>query len=380
MRNGRPGMLNRRRVVGGLAALAAGTLLPLRAFAQVLRLPDAPQPPGLPEGPQPPGLPAGPQPLGLRWADMHSHHGMVPAKRRAQKTRLADDMRASGLAVAAMKVIADYPVLAYSPGRIVAREARANGQFRAYFEDSVAVLKARAAREGLDLVTMPEHVERALKEQRPAIAIAAEGADFLEGELAYLEQAKAMGLAHLQLLHFRVNECGDASNLAPVFGGLSDFGHEVIRACNRLGILVDVAHCSHRGIVQALEASAQPLVYSHGWVSADEPQWDARNARAIHAPLALGIAAQGGVVGVFPNQRDLDAYAAALHELAAAVGKDHAGIGLDIDGLGRSALPAYAGLPALAQALEGRGMRDAAVDKLMGGNYLRVLRRALAAN
>ncbi|MGE0875387.1 MAG: dipeptidase [Burkholderiales bacterium] len=352
--------MSRRSFVGGLAGLAAGSLLPpLPTLAQPRRLPDGPPPPG------------------LRWADMHSHHGMVPAKRNAQRTRLADDMRASGLAVVAMKVIADYPVLAYSPGRIVAREARANGQFRAHFEHSVAALKARAAREGLDLVTAPGHVERALTAQRPAIAIAAEGADFLEGDLAYLDQAKAMGLAHLQLLHFRVNECGDTANLAPVHGGLSDFGRDVVRACNRLGILVDVAHCSQRGIVQALEVSSRPLIYSHGWVSANEPQWEARNARAIHAPLAQAIAKAGGVVGVFPIQRDIAAYAAALHELTAAVGEDHAGIGLDIDGLGRSALPTYAGLPALAQALEGLGMREAAVDKLMGGNYLRVLRRAL---
>jgi membrane dipeptidase len=309
---------------------------------------------------------------------MHSHHGMVPAKRNAQTTRLVDDMRASGLAVAAMKVIADYPVLAYSPGRIEARPARASGQFRAYFERTLAALKARAAREGLDLVTAPGHVERALKEQRPAIAIAAEGADFLEGDLRYLDKAKAAGLAHLQLIHFRINECGDTANLAPVFSGLSDFGRDVIRACNRLGILVDVAHCTHRGILQALETSRKPLIYSHGWVSPDEPQWEARNARAIHSPLAKAIATEGGVVGVFPNQPSIDAYAAELHALANAIGEDHTGIGLDIDGLGRSAIPTYAGLPALARALQKLGMREAAVDKLMGGNYLRVLGLALA--
>lgn len=310
---------------------------------------------------------------------MHSHHGMVPAKRNAQTTKLANDMRDYGLAVAAMKVIADYPVLAYSPGRIEARPAIANGQFRTYFQRTLAILKARAVREGLDLVTAPGHVQRALQEQRPAIAIAAEGADFLEGELGYLDKAKAAGLAHLQLIHFRVNECGDTATAAPMFRGLSDFGRDVIRGCNRLGILVDVAHCTHRGILQALETSKKPLIYSHGWVSADEPQWEARNARAIHAPLAKAIAQEGGVVGVFPNQPSIDAYAAELHALANGIGEDHAGIGLDIDGLGRSAIPTYASLPALARALQKLGMRESAVDKVMGGNYLRVLGQALAA-
>jgi len=342
---------HRRAFLRTLAGLAAGAALPLRAFAQ---------------------------PVKLRWADMHSHHSMVPAKRNPQTTRLADDMRAYGLAVAAMKVIADYPVLSYSPGRIEALPARANGQFRAYYERTLATLKARAAREGLDLVTAPGHVERALKEQRPAIALAAEGADFLEGELGYVDKAKAEGLAHLQIMHFRVNECGDSANAAPMFQGLSDFGRDVIRACNRLGILVDVAHCTHRGILQALETSKKPLVYSHGWVSAEEPQWGARNARAIHSPLAQAIAKEGGVVGVFPIHRSIEAYAAALHALANAIGAEHAGIGLDIDGLSNPAIAAYRGLPALAQALEAMGMREEDIDRVMGGNYLRVLAQALA--
>lgn len=345
-------MRERRAFLSRLAGLAAGAALPWPARAPPLR---------------------------LRWADMHSHHGMVPAKRNPQTTRLADDMRANGLAVAAMKVIADYPVLAYAPGRIDVREARASGQFRAHFERTVAALKARAAREGLGVIAAPADLDRALKAQAPAIAIASEGADFLEGELAYLDKAKAAGLAHLQLIHFRVNECGDTAAMAPVFGGLSAFGRDAIRACNRLGILVDVAHCTQRGVLQALETSTRPLVYSHGWVSEDVPQWDARNARALHAPQARAIAQAGGVVGVFPVYDSIERYAAALKALADAIGTEHAGIGIDLDGLPRPAIRSYRDLPALARALQGQGLREEAVDRIMGGNYLRVLRQALAA-
>lgn len=344
-------MKDRRAFIAGAGGLAAGALLP---------------------------LPARGQPPRLRFADMHSHHGMIAGRKNGQATRLADDMRASGLAAVAMKVIADWPVLAFSPGRITAREARSNGQFRAFFEATAGTLKGRAAREGLDIGTAAAHVDRALQEQKPSIVIAAEGADFLEGDLGYLKTAKAAGLAHLQLIHFRINECGDTATEKPLHGGLTDFGLEAIRECNRLGIVVDVAHCTHRGIVQALETSKKPIVYSHGWTSPEQPAWDQRNARAIHSPLAKAIAGEGGVVGIFPIQRSIAQYAAALHALANAIGPDHAGMGVDLDGLSRPAISTYGDLPELVRELGKLGMQDAAIDKVLGGNYLRVLRQALA--
>ena len=67
----------------------------------------------------------------------------------------------------------------------------------------------------------------------------AEGADFLEGRLERLEEAHRLHhLRHLQLTHYRVNELGDIQTTLPVHGGLTAFGAEIIRACNRLGIVV----------------------------------------------------------------------------------------------------------------------------------------------
>src|ERR1041385_6546882 len=77
----------------------------------------------------------------------------------------------------------------------------------------------------------------------PTMIVAVEGADFLEGALAPLEAAhRDHRLRQLQLTHYRVNELGDIQTLPPVHGGLTAFGADVIRACNRLGIVVDVAH------------------------------------------------------------------------------------------------------------------------------------------
>ena len=344
-------MLNRRRFLVAGAALAGWGSLPHVSLAQTPR---------------------------LRFADMHSHHGMIVGKRSGQSTRLSEDMKANGLAVVAMKVIADSPVLMFAPGRIYALQAESRGQFRSYYEKTVAALKARAQTEGLDFITAPEHVDRALAGQKPSLVLASEGADFLEGELGYLDTAHAAGLRHLQVMHFRANEIGDTATEKPLHGGLTDFGREVILKCNRLGILVDVAHCNHRGIIQALETAKKPLIYSHGWVSAEEPAWDKRGSRAVHAPLARAIAKEGGVVGLFPIQRSLERYAAGMVQLADIVGSDHAGMGLDLDGLSRPAIATYHDLPALVRELGRLGMNESTIDKVLGGNYLRVLRQSLA--
>jgi membrane dipeptidase len=105
-------------------------------------------------------------------------------------------------------------------------------------------------------------------------------------------------------------------------------------------------------------------------------------ARAIHKPLALEIAKKGGVVGLWPlgsQFRSLDAYANGLIDLAEALGPEHAGVGSDMNGLPTSAMPSYREFPALAEILAKRGVKTEDAANMLGANYLRVLRQALAA-
>ena len=89
-------------------------------------------------------------------------------------------------------------------------------------------------------------------------------ADFLEGRIERLEEAyRRWTLRHLQLTHYRVNELGDIQTEPPVHGGLTDFGAAVIRGCNRLGIVVDVAHGTLDLVKRAAAITAKPLVLSH---------------------------------------------------------------------------------------------------------------------
>jgi len=315
----------------------------------------------------------------LKFADMHSHAGVG---------RRLDNMRGlmadNGLLIVARAIATDRPVTQTIKGRItVTREARP-GELAANFDERLGRLHATIQREGLTEIVSVETFEQVLARRAPAAVIAAEGGDFLEGDLHRLEAARKSGLVHLQLVHYRVSEIGDISTEAPRYNGLSAFGRDVVGACNRLGILIDVAHGTSSLIEQALELSTLPVIYSHGQVSSTEPYYTQRvaSARSIHLPLARKIAQKGGVVGIWANGSSyptLDRYADALLELAETLGIAHAGVGTDMDGMTNMVVPTYREFFELAELMAKRGVGNADLGMLLGGNYIRVLKSALAA-
>lgn len=213
--------------------------------------------------------------------------------------------------------------------------------------------------------------------------IGVEGGDFLEGDLKRLDSARQQGVVHLQLVHYRVSELGDISTERPLHNGLTPFGKDIVAACNRLGLLIDVAHGTSEVIDQTLALSAKPVVYSHGHVSAGSPYYTQSNmrARAIHRPLALKIAQQGGVIGLWSLGNlypTLDAYAQALVETAEYLGANHVAVGTDIPSLVKAVMPDYEAYPALEDLLAKRGVKADDIANMLGRNYLRVLGQALA--
>lgn len=313
-----------------------------------------------------------------RFADMHAHLWI------RQGENMRRFMAAHGMILVAEKVIPDSPFIRWSRERqaISAWRDAKPGEVRRSFETQLARTLARMKAQDLPAVTSVEGLDRVLRERTPAIAISSEGADFLEGDLGYLDAARARGLVHLQLLHYRLAEIGDISTEEPRYGGLTDFGKEVVKACNRLGILLDCAHGTSAGIEQMIELSSRPVIYSHGWVSPVMPSgWRGGvAARAIHAPLAKRLADKGGVVGLWPlwnSYANLDLYADELMRLVNAYGQAHVGIGTDMDGLGRSTLPSYAEFAELPAYLSKRGLKDDGIDAVLGGNYIRALREAM---
>lgn len=325
-------------------------------------------------------LPVHAQVRPLAYADMHSHIGLLGGR-----AKLREPMAANGMLVVCRKIVSDGPVIRRFPGKGVrqVREPEA-GELASRFERVLARVRAEHAEENLAEIVDRAALERVTRGSDPAIVIGAEGGDFIEGDLARLEAARRAGLVHLQLVHYRVSDLGDISTELPVHGGLTALGRQVVGACNRLGILVDVAHCTSEGIAHALEVSSKPMIYSHGHVVSTAPHWTQSGvrARAISAPLARRIADKGGVIGLWPlgsQFRTLDAYVGGLLDTADTVGAAHVGIGTDMFGLGGStAIPGYEQFAQIEELLVRRGVKSDAVAGMLGGNYLRVLRETLA--
>lgn len=315
----------------------------------------------------------------LRFTDMHAHLGLK------QGLAIREAMTKNGMLIVAENVIPDIPLLHQTATGIGSSRDAKPGELRRYFESALRGSREKARQEGLVEVTSVAALDRVLKERVPAIVFASEGADFLEGDLGYLDKARADGVAHLQLVHYyQGSDIGDISTEEPTRGGLTAFGKDVVRACNRLGMLVDVAHCTSAGIEQTLEISTQPVIYSHGHVSAGAPPVSQSfvAARAIHAPLAKRVADKGGVIGLWPlwlSYANLDLYSDELARLVQTYGADHIGIGTDMFGLPRSIIPSYDEFAELPGYLAKRGMKESEIDAVLGGNYIRVLRQALAA-
>jgi membrane dipeptidase len=315
----------------------------------------------------------------LRFADMHAHLWIK------QGENMRAFMASHGMLLVSEKLIPDSSFVRWSKERqtlAAYRDARP-GEVRRSFDFQLGRALRRIKAQDLPMVTSVESLDRIGKDKVPGIVLASEGADFLEGDLGYLAEVRQRGVVHLQLLHYRLAEAGDISTEDPKYGGLSEFGKSVVRECNRLGILVDCAHGTSAGIDQMLDLSTRPVIYSHGHVSPAMPvTWQgATAARAIHAPLAKKLADKGGVLGLWPlwqSYPNLDTYSDELIRMTNAFGADHVGIGTDMDGLGRSTLPSYAEFAELPRYLAARGLNEAGIEGVLGGNYIRVLRQAIS--
>jgi len=292
---------------------------------------------------------------------------------------VAEPMRQGGMAAVCLAVVSDGPThRVTTDGRIRPYREPNQGELYTYATLAFDRVLGLARDQGLTIVRTSAEL-RAARAGTASAIIAAEGADFLEGKVERVDEAHARwSLRHLQLTHYRVNELGDIQTEPPVHGGLTDFGAEVIRRCNRLGIVVDVAHGTYDLVKRAAEVTTKPLVLSHTSLAANPGRYS-RQISVAHARL---IAGTGGVIGVWPVadiHGSLAGMAAGMARLVDVAGVDHVGLGTDMHGLvGASLMPDYDHLPGLAEALIGVGFSVADTVKLLRGNYVRVFAASLA--
>ncbi|MFM0736978.1 membrane dipeptidase [Paraburkholderia xenovorans] len=312
--------------------------------------------------------------------DMHSHAGRVIISRNptigANRpfTSLAAPMRRGGMNVICLAIVTDTTVtrVADNRKRFEAWREPQPGELYALGQTEFERAHRLIEREQMRVVTDSASLT-ALAPLGPCVIMASEGGDFLEGQVDRVDEAYTQHqLRHLQLTHYRVNELGDIQTEPPVHGGLTDTGAAVIRRCNALGIVVDVAHGTYDLVKRAADTTTKPLVLSHSALAA-HPSARSRMITPDHARV---IAGTGGVIGVWPSSgsfRDLSAMAEGVKRMADVVGVEHVGLGTDMLGfISPPVFRSYEQLPDYASALLGAGFSQTEVAAILGGNYRRV--------
>jgi membrane dipeptidase len=258
--------------------------------------------------------------------DTHNHIDvpLTAAEVPGPNIDLAGEMKRSGLSAICMTFALDYQKL-QNPGEAYER-----------FKNGLASMDQQLVRNGMKRSLNMADLRAAHKKHQPTVIQSIEGGHFLEGHLERLEEAYDRGLRHLGLLHDSDASVplGDVYTNPPRFGGLTAFGADVIRECNRLGILIDLAHANAETVAAALKLAAHPVIISHTGLDTQLGQ-NPNMARMMRPRLiskeqAKIVADAGGIIGVWTHLADSPLeYAQNVRALVDVIGIDHVCIGTD---------------------------------------------------
>lgn len=294
-------------------------------------------------------------------------------------------------------------------------------------DDQIAAVRALAEKhpETWQLATSASDVQRAVKDQKIAALLGLEGGYAIDERLENVERYYKMGVRYMSpAWSVSTSWAGSSGDEVGAGRGLNDFGRDVVREMNRLGMMIDVSHVSDKTFWDIVNTSTKPVVATHSACRAivDVP-------RNLTDDMIRALAKTGGVVNVifYPEhiepgwsqkKKQLDAEISPIVQQASAnepgdavhkklardrvraeqyakrlppvtvarvvdhidhivklVGINHVGIGSDFDGVQATPvdLSTVADLPNLTKELLKRGYSEADVDKILGGNMLRVM-------
>jgi membrane dipeptidase len=276
----------------------------------------------------------------------------------------------------------------------------------------------------LVLATTAAEVREAKKQGKIATLMGVEGGHMINCDLDVLRKFAGLGVHYMTLTHSGNDEWADASTDKPAHNGLTDFGKDVIREMNRLGVMVDISHVSDKTFYDALEVSKAPLIASHSSCRAlcDAPRnmtdqmmkdlaakggviqinyhvgflsQEFRNAEKAHPEWEQAIAAEvqkncgdNEACQLIEGDRVTREYVAQgrlprvnwteiiehIDHAVKVAGIDHVGLGSDFDGANMPyGMEDASDLPKITDALLKKGYSEGDVKKILGENTLRVM-------
>lgn len=290
--------------------------------------------------------------------------------------------------------------------------------------EQIDVTKRLIARypQSLRFATTADEVERAMAEGKIASLLGMEGGHSIGSSLGVLRQLHALGARYMTLTHNSNTPWGDAATDNPKHGGLSEFGIDVVREMNRLGMLVDLSHVSEATMIDALDVAKAPVIFSHsgartvnghprnvpdsvlkrlpdnggivmvvalpGFLNEERRQWNARR-EAEAARLKALFQGQPETVKAAMDSWDnahpepatmIKHMADHIDHIRNIAGVESIGIGGDFDGMptGPVGFEDVRGYPALFAELARRGYSQAELEMIANRNALRVMRAAEA--
>lgn len=323
------------------------------------------------------------------------------------------------------------------------REGGASGVFLSIWTSAELYTPPESARRALDqidaiqrdigrhphemtLATTADQVRAAREHGQIAILMGIEGGHMIDSDLAILRTYYRLGARYMTLTHTEHTPWADSASHPPAHNGLTDFGKQVVREMNRLGMMVDISHVSDKTFYDAIATSAAPVIASHsscraiddvprnmtddmlralaknggvvhinffegfldhdfmekyaalkreqGKPDADERQEPKFGDRSQLGPAERRSDAQDiAKLGRLPLNRLLDHFDHAIK----VAGIDHVGLGSDFDGSSNQfpeGIEDISKIPNLVRGLMERGYSDEDILKILGGNTLRVMR------
>ena len=242
----------------------------------------------------------------------------------------------------------------------------------------------------LALARTPQQLWDNKQAGKKSIMLGIENGLALDGKLENIQHFKDRGVVYITLCHNGDNDICDSARGEQTHGGVSAFGRQVIQEMNRLGLMVDLSHAHEKSFYDALELSKTPIVCSHSSARAlcDHP-------RNLTDDQMRALAQKGGVCqitlyhGFLKSQTSklktqtpatiLDAMAHLEHAIK-VMGIDHVGLGTDFDGDGGICGLANASeLTNFTRQLLARRFSEADIQKIWGGNFLRVMQQVQQA-
>ncbi len=227
------------------------------------------------------------------------------------------------------------------------------------------------------IVRKAADIRAAKVEGKLAAVLAIENSEAVERSLNILKSLYLLGVRSIGLTHNPNTWASTGNDEGETGGGLTKFGIQLVKEMNKLGMLVDVSHISERGFWDVLDITDAPIIASHS-----NCMTLCNHARNLTNEQLKAITANGGVVGItfVPGFITMDGWekmpplAQLLNHIAYAIdiaGIDHVGIGSDFDG-GGDLLKDATEYPKITEGLSERGYTDTAIQKILGGNLLRV--------